>query len=183
MWTFKYTLSQIFVIIAVCCYITTFFTKNRKTILIFSSLNCLFYALQYMLLGSQTGLILNILSILRAIWFFINNEKGKNKDYLSLIVCSVVLTVAGLLTTNHPMDLIPVFNVLIYTYIIWQKNIKVYRICGLLISFSWICYSIYLKSIFAILADVLTITITFVSIVNMFLKEKNSKKQNDTQNT
>lgn len=80
-----YILSQIFVIIAMIFLGLSFYTNDKKKVLLFCILYCIFYALQYFILNAYTGAIITVISILRNILFYINNKKKKNNINIDLI--------------------------------------------------------------------------------------------------
>ena len=127
MWTLPYIFSQLCVLVAVCLYVSTFFIKSKKTVIVLTCIISLFYAIQYLLLDSATGVAINILAILRCIWFYINDQNGKTNDYLSLIVCCILFIIGGIFSYNCAFDIIPIINSLVFSYIVWQQSVKVYR--------------------------------------------------------
>ncbi len=56
---------------------------------------------------------------------------------------------------------------LIYTYALWQKNTKVYKLLGIIVNGLMIIYNIYIQSIFG----VILISIAFISSIIGFVKE------------
>ncbi|MBO7218669.1 MAG: YgjV family protein, partial [Clostridia bacterium] len=84
MWTPEYILSQISVIVATIIFALSYFTKNKKIILVLGLISILFYILEYLLLHSYIAVGVNFLSFLRTIWFYINDAKGIKQDYVSL---------------------------------------------------------------------------------------------------
>ena len=75
----NYVLSQICVIIAVILLGTTYLIKDKKIILFLSILFACFYGIQYLLLNAITGFLMNLVSIVRNIWFYINAKKKNGK--------------------------------------------------------------------------------------------------------
>lgn len=175
MWTLQYTLSQLCVFVAACLYSSTFFIKNRNAILVLTCIISLIYSIQYFLLDSYTGVAINIVAILRCVWFYINNQRGKTKDYISLIICCVIFIISGILTYKHPMDIIAIVNVLIFSYTVWQSSVVRYRYIAPFCSLGWIAYNIYTKSILSVIFESIIFLIGIVGIIKTYRQEKSKK--------
>ena len=62
---------------------------------------------------------------------------------------------------------------IIFTISVWQKNIKVYKILGLISSVLSLVYYIYIASIFAIILEVVLFIFMLVTSIIYFKKERN----------
>ena len=122
-------------------------------------------------------MIVNIIGILRGIWFFINNEKNKKKEYISLITCSLIYLISSILTYQNIFDLIPLFSVLIYTYSVWQSSISFYRWSAIITSIGWIIHNIAYKSLFGTIGEVILLVIEVIGIVKLYRNKDLIKKQ------
>ena len=172
MWTPEYILSQISVIIATIIFAITYFTKNKKIILVLGLVSIIFYMLEYMLLHSYIAAGVNFLSFLRTIWFYINDAKGKKQDYVSLIVSMVAFIVVSILTYTNYMDIIVLFASVLFTYAIWQQNILVYRVLSVIASICWIVYNIYCFTIMGIILEVVLLIVKLVSSIEYIITTK-----------
>lgn len=183
MWTVEYIISQICVVLAMACFATTFFIKSKKLILILVSVNNLLYAVHYLLLGSYIGAITNGISIIRGIWFFINEAKGRKKDYISLIVMNIIFIACGALTYNRWYDFIPILCCVSYTYLVWQDNLTLYRWCAIPDSLLWICYKIGYWSIIGIIAEAIMLVIKIIAVIKMYIHKKPKEKEVNSEET
>lgn len=178
MWTTEYILSQVCVIIATIIFALSYFTKNKKTVLILGCVSIIFYILEYLLLGAIIVVGVNVLSLARTIWFYINDERGKKKDYPSLIISSIAFVIVSIITYAHPMDIIVLFASILFTYAVWQQNIFVYRILSIISSLCWLVYNVYCFTIMGIILEfVLLVIKTISSIEYMVTTKKNNKAE------
>ena len=182
MWTPEYILSQISVIVATIIFALSYFTKNKKIILVLGLISILFYMLEYLLLHSYIAVGVNFLSFLRTIWFYINDVKDKKQDYVSLTVSMVAFIVISILTYTSPMDVIVLFASLLFTYAIWQQNILVYRTLSALASICWIIYNIYCFTIMGIILEIVLLTIKLVSSIEYIITTKKGKELFEDKN-
>lgn len=175
MWTIEYILSQICIVIAVGIFISTTFLRNRKLVIF---LNCIvnsIYIIHYILLSKYIGVVINSIAIARSIWFYFDS-KLPHKNYLSLIFCSLSMTLAGVLTYSNPLDIFAIIGSVISTFGLWQSNMQVYRICLIINN---LCYMIFNLSIKSYLSVTFECVIIITSIINLIKFYKETKKKKD----
>lgn len=175
MWTFDYIISQVLVIIAMILLAITFFIKNKALILVLSGTACLLYAIQYLLIGAYTGMALDLVAAVRAVWFFICENKSKTTRFVSLIIVAVILVVLGFITFSNLFDLLIICAAVVYTYSLWQKNIIVYRYLALSSNASWLIYNAYHNTVFGIVCEGIMCVVGICGIINFYITQKREK--------
>ena len=80
-----FILSQICAVIAMMILGLTYIIKNKKQILFLCIFSSTMYALQYFLLCAYTGTIINILGIVRAVWFYLTKKQGRENTLTSQV--------------------------------------------------------------------------------------------------
>lgn len=174
----QYIIAQILAVVGSAFLAITFFNKSKKLILIFGCLCTVVYALVYFLLGAYTGMILNIVAIFRIVWFYINDKFGKKREYVSLIVCCLIVIVCGVATYTSWVDIIVILAIILYTYSIWQDNIAFYRWAGVVSSCGWITYNFACGAIFANITEIILMIIKIVGVAKLYInKTSNEEKQ------
>lgn len=152
--TATYIISQIFAILMYALLASTYYLKNRKTVLIINILAMIAQAISFICLKAYTGLAMDIVAIIRNIVFMIDEKKnGKQeqntrKDIVILVVLYLITILLSIFTYNGLPSLFSVLGTFLYTYSVWQKNTNTYKLLGIPTSMSWIAYNIYIKSIF-----------------------------------
>ena len=185
--TAQYIASQIVTIFVYIFLSLTYCIKNRKAILALSFSSNFLNAIAFVLLGATTSAIMCSISILRDIIFLIDEKiNGKSNKITKKDICillfiyslnliSIACTFKGFLT------LIYAAGSMLYTYSIWQKNNKVYRFLGIIVTLLVILDSIYIKSVFG---AVLQLMVLITSIAGYFShKKENSQKVTYLLNT
>ena len=71
-------------------------------------------------------------------------------------------------------SLFPLLAFILYTYSIWQSNIKVYRWLAVPISISWIIYNVYAQTLFGTITECSLLIIEIIGITK--LKKNGGKK-------
>lgn len=179
MWTTTYILSQVSVIIALCFLISSYFLKNRVLILIFSLGNAIFYCIEYLLLGAYTGAVINLIAVARGVWFFVLQNKNKEKDIWSISILSILMIIAGILTFEAWQSLLPMVATIVYTYSIWQKNVEVYRWLSLPTGLCGVVYNIMCHSVIGIISEFALFVFGVVSVIVYYAGQKRTNKEID----
>ncbi len=161
--TLEYIMSQILVIIYYLIYSWTFHLKDSNKILIFGIIATIISSISYILLNAYTGMAMCFIAIFRNVLF-----KNDKKSLLSLIAVILMTIIASIFTFNSPFCLFNIIATLIYTYALWQKNTKTYKLLGIIVNGLMIVYNIYIKSILG----VVLISIAFISSIIGYVKGK-----------
>ena len=117
---------------------------------------------------------MTIVATIRNIIFIIDekrngkSENNNTKDYIILAILYLISVISGILTYNGILSMMSVIATMLYTYSVWQKNTKIYKILGIPVGIIWIIYNIYIFSIFGIILE----TILAVSAIIGYIKER-----------
>ena len=170
---FNYLLSQICVILAVILLGITYLIKDKRIILFLSILIASLYGAQYLLLSAMSGFYMNLVSIIRNIWFYINAKNKKKNSIIVLIVLYIIAIVLGVISFKNVFSILPILATMLYTYSIWQDDIKVYRWLAIPVSISWIIYNVYSNTLFGIITESILLIIEIIGVIK--LKRTNTK--------
>lgn len=172
-WSVPYIVSQIFTIIMYILLGISYQVKNRRNVLILSFLSLLANGVAYIFLSAWTGLAMCIVALIRNIIFLIDETKnGKRQevtkvDIAILIALYIISIVSAIFTYDGIFSLLSVFATMLYTYSVWQKSTKVYKLLGIPVGILWVCYNLYIVSIFGILLE----TILLISAIIGYRRE------------
>ena len=157
-----YIISQILVIIYYFIYSWTFHLKDSNKILVCSIIATIISAISYVLLNAYTGMAMCFVAIIRNLLF-----AKEKKNILNLSLIFLLTLIASIFTFDSYFCLFNIVATLIYTYALWQKNTKIYKLLGIIVNGLMIIYNIYIQSVFG----VVLISIAFISSIIGFLKE------------
>lgn len=166
----KYIISQLFVVMGMFCLVMSYLAKDKKKIMIFCVFSSLFYGSQYLVLGAISGFTMNIVSIIRNIWFYLNAKANKKNDINVFIILCAFSIIIGVFSFDGIFSILPVIITIIFTYSVWQDNNKVYRLLALPMSIMWIIYSIYCQSLFGIIAESILFILEIIVVIKTFKK-------------
>ena len=136
-WTMTYILSQVFTIIMYALLGVTYYTKNRTKILIISFLSNLSQGIAYILLNAWSGALMCGLAMFRETVNLLEEKKNGKRDYINrfdivfLIILYIICIISAIFTYEGLLSLFSIIATMVYTYSIWQKSTKVYKICGI----------------------------------------------------
>ncbi len=179
--TFIYILSQIFTIIMYGLAISTYFLHDQHRIIIVNGLSLIANIIAYALLGAWSGLAMCVMAILRNVYILWDEHKhGKRdkiekRDYIFfgfIVTCAILATIP---TYNGPLSLLATFSFLTYSYSIWQKSTKVYKFCGIPVGILSISYNAYIKSLFAVIFEVILLISAIVGYITEIKSNKDGK--------
>ena len=177
--TTTYILSQIFTVVSYIFMAATYFTKDRKTILILSFMVVITNGIAFIFLNAYSGLAMCVVAILRNIIFLFGERENKKTDKMTkediivLIGLYIISIVLGIFTYNGVLSLLSIIGTMLYTYSVCQKNTKVYKILGIPVSALWICYNIYILSIFGVILESIML---ICSTTGVILENRRMKK-------
>lgn len=176
--TATYIISQALTILMYIFLASTYYLKNRKTVLIFNIFAMIAQGIAFGCLKAYTGIAMSIIAIIRNIIFMLDEKKnGKRKqhtkkDIIILITLYSIMIISSIFTYNGLPSLFSVLGTLIYTYSVWQKNTDTYKLLGIPTSMSWIAYNIYIKSIFGCILESIVL---LCSLIGYILSKKSNK--------
>ncbi len=178
MWTTSYILSQVFSACAYIIFPLTFLTRNKKNILLLNILNSVFYLLSYLFLAGYSGVIVNAISIVRGITFFIVGELYQKKEYYSLTFFVVATIALSIVFYRSWVDILPMIAGVSFTYAIWQKNVEVYRWIVVIGSVLWITYNVLIFSIVGMIGEVACLVVETIILIVYYVKQDTNKEEN-----
>ena len=115
--------AQIFGLLGMIFQVSSFFHNEKKKLLIYQIFANILYGFQYLFLNAIGGLVMCVICIIRNFVFFKNKISKKNlfMTWLSIIVCTILFC-------DHFIDCLPMIAVIIYSYALYQENLKITRI-------------------------------------------------------
>lgn len=171
----KYLVSQIFVVIATLVLSITYVIKSRRKILACLITYNLFYGIHYLLLNARTGSLMNLVSISRNVFFYYNNQKGKENGIGVLIIIYLITIGFGIYSYQDFYSLVSIASSLLSTYSVWQKDVKKYRYLAFIVSIGFLVYAIHINSLFAVITESFLLVIEIIGII-LYLRETKKAK-------
>jgi len=180
-----YIISQIFVIIAYCGFSFTYLIKRRVTMLGVVIASNTMMVLGFVLLSAWVGVGTGIVAICRDVVSLFMNAKRKPEDRgkttkLDRGLIVLWITAALIITLFAHQGFLTwfaFFATAVFMISIWQKNVFVYRLLGVLVGVFWITYNVVVDSLFGVILESALSVFVIVGVV-MYCRQILTKRRN-----
>ena len=138
-----YILSQVSVGIGMVVDLIGKVMKSKKLLLIFMAISSVFYSISYILLSSYLPAIMQILLLVRAVWYMYLDEKQKPiKSYLlPFTLVNAIFVVSVVFFWGNAMTIVLIVAMFILTFCLMFKNMVFIRISLIANSLLWCAYN------------------------------------------
>lgn len=167
------TLAQLLGWLAAIFGFITYQCKTQKQVLAFQSAASLCLCVSYLLVGAYSGLLLNIVCLIRNFVF-----AAKHKHIFSYkwwpTVFAVIMGFLGALSWQGPVSLLVIIALVLYTLFLGADNVRNLRKCILLTSSLVLLYNLYYRIWGAVLFEFVSILSAVIALIR-FRKESTSQ--------
>lgn len=168
-----FILAQICGIIALILTVISVQFKTKEKIVMCSVLANIVVTIQYFLLGALTGAVISVINTIRCLVFYFFKKKDMKPSIIVLIIFEIVAIISGSISWQNMWSLIPIIVTVIYTYGLWQDNIKVIRITTGIVGFGWAVYNIVVRAYVGALQE----TSQLISAIIALYRNKENKEE------
>ena len=161
----SYVIGQCTSVIGMILTVLSFQMKTRKQIITFQTIGSTFFLVSYFLLGSWTGVYMNVVYLSRNIVFYYSKEKAWAQKKLWLYVFLGASILAGLLGYREMIDILPIFGAIFATTAMYMQNENTLRLLNLAASPCWLIYNINLSSSGGIICEIFNIVSIIVGLI------------------
>lgn len=175
-----------FIIAQICGAITLILTvisvqfKTKEKILLFQIIANIIVSLQYFLLNATTGGVVAIINTIRCIIFFYYKKENKKPSVIFLIIFIVIAIISGIITWKNSFSIIPIIAAIVFTYGLWQDNVKITKICTAITSGNWVIYNFVVKAYVGAIQSIAEFTSAIIAI-DRYKKLENGDVVNNEQ--
>ena len=171
-------IAQAIGIVGMALSIFSFQCKENKKFFITQALSGACFAANFLLLGSVTAALLNLINIFRG-WVF--GFAPKKSRFILAVVTGLLYIVSTVFTYAGWLSILVLVAQLAGTAVMCTDNGKTIRIVQLsFVSPAWLTHNIFSGSIGAVLCEVFAITSTIISLIRFgksgFVSADNSKE-------
>lgn len=149
-------------------------SNNPKKIYLFNSIFNLMAGIQYFLLNAITGGITSVLTLVRNVLLY----KYKRKlPIIVLLIYLIITAILDLTAFDGIVSLIPILLVTVYSIGLYLDNIKIFKICTIIVCSFEIIYDFYYNAYVGIFFCVLDIILIIISFKDLKKKKKKRLKK------
>lgn len=170
--TYIYIISQIITILYFAILSLSYLLKDRKKILLANFVAHIGQTTAMAMLNGYTGAAMSIIMMLRDLTLLIQESKkskgkdiNKKLDLVILIITVLLMVILTIFTYNGPLSLLSVVATLVTTFALWQKDVKTYKILGLIAGILWLAYNIFIMSIMGIILELILVICSIVGYI------------------
>lgn len=167
-----YIAAQFFGMLGLIVMVLALFQKSRSKMLLFVNFNCIFFIIEYLLLGALAGVGSNLVALCRTILF---KKRSENKKFDNIWIYTSVMaayTITAILTYNGPISLLPIVAEYIYATALWQKDVRKIRYGTAIMVIFWLVYDILVQAWPSAICDMIVFVSTITSIIKFQTNEK-----------
>ena len=175
-----YIISQIITIIYFAILSLGYLLKDRTKILKANFIAHIGQTVATAMLNGYTGAAMSAIMMFRDLTLLaqeVKKSKGrdinKKLDIVVLVTTVILIIVLTIFTYNGPLSLLSVVATLITTFALWQKNVKMYKILGVIASILWLAYNIFIMSIMGIVLEVILLICSIIG----YIKDENKDRR------
>ena len=172
-----FILAQICGVIALILTVVSVQFKTKEKIVMCFVFANLVVTIQFFLLNAITGAVISIINTIRCIIFYYYKKKDKKPSLIILLIFEIVAIVSGMMSWQNMWSVIPIIVTLIYTYGLWQDNVKVIRITTAVVGLGWAIYNVMVMAYVGAIQEISQ----FVSAMIALIKNKKETKEKITK--
>ena len=159
--------AQIFGVIALIVYCYTLQLESKEKILRFLLVTNVFYCLQYLMLDAYSALFACFIGVVRSLVFIKYEKENRKVDLWVLILIITITLYSGILSYNNVISLIPIITSIMYTTVVWQPNLKLFRVNSIFNACTWIFYNFYVRAYVSILSSIIELIVAIIAIIRL----------------
>ena len=172
-------IGQIIGIVATAITAISYQVNTQKSLLFIQTLATAATCISYLLLGASSGFALNIVCIIRNVFFYLQKQ-GTKGIYASTSIFMMSMATLGAFSWQGPISLLIIFALAINTFFLSLGKPQVLKYSILLTSGMILIYNIYVFTIGGILNESIAIISAVVGIIR-FRSRKSDRTASDME--
>ena len=164
-------IAQIIGFIAATVLWSAFQCKNTKRLFFLQLISATLFSLHFLLLGAYTGMLLNLVEVLRSFLLYQGSKKWASHP-VAMVAIMLLFTISGAITWDGWISILPTAAMVLGTLFMWSRNGKILRYAQLsFISPCWLIYNVAMGSIAGVLTESVNLISVVVSLLRFGVKE------------
>lgn len=164
----EFWIAQLIALVICAISAVGYFRKSKADFLFFQILASVLYGVQYALLGLFSGVVCNLITIIKYISFRNDANNDRKTTHLKSIIFCALSVIFGLFAIDSWYSFIPIVNAVMLTFATAQDNPYVLRFSYVLSNVMWIVFNFmgraYVSTVYCFVElVVLTVSLTILS--------------------
>lgn len=133
-----------------------------------------FFAMQYLFLKAFSGCFMNVVCVIRN---FIFNRYGNGKvPFYWLIIVILAMMLLAIYSYSGLIGLLPCIACILYSWAVWQNNLKITRIIEIISCSLYIIYNIKVLAFAGLISTLIEMTSAIIAIYRYDIKKDINNK-------
>lgn len=168
----NFIIAQVFGVIALIILIISFQNNKKEKLLRLQMFSSLLYAIQYIFLKAYTGFSMNIICMIRNLFF--NKFKNVKPPLYYLVMIIVLMAFSSFFTFDGIISLLPTVAVILYSIALWNGNMKIIRVTEIISCTLFIIYDIKVLAFTGLIATIIEMISAVFALYRFDIKKSNS---------
>ena len=151
--------------------------SNKVKVLIAFIFSNVMYSLQYLCLGDMAGFETSLMGALRVFTYYLFEKHTNKKPLWILLLFFAIIVVIGYRTYQGFYNNYIVAATLLITWALWQNNMRVFRVCAVILPVLYFIYNCYVGAYIGLVTTVIEFIGAWVAIIRLDILKK--EKVND----
>ena len=174
--TVIYIISQIITVAYFGVLTLSYLLQNRLKILVTNFIAHIGQTISMAMLNGYTGAAMSLIMTIRDLVLLVQEKrkiKGRKVSEKFDLIVLVVTVIVVIFTYNGFLSLMSVIATLITTVSLWQKNVKTYKILGIIANILWLIYNTFIMSIMGVVLESILLIASIIGYIKDSKNEKN----------
>ena len=152
------------------------FQKNKRSFTLLSQLSAaIFFTVHFILLNALTASAMNIISAFRAYTFNLRDSNKLLNNQLLMYAFIGFFWIAGLLTWQGPISLLPITSMSLECFALWSADPKILRWVFFLARPGWIIYNFLVGSYAGLATEAFIVGSLLIAIIRFDILKTQQK--------
>lgn len=160
-----FALAQSVGFVATGVAISSFQAKKRMNMLIMQTVSNLLWLAHYLMLGSLTAGLANLICTLRNVVYGMRGKYKFADSKLVPAISIVAFIISGIFTYETPFDILPTLASICASIAFFVKDEKLIRYISVFIALFWLSFGFYVGSIASMVSDGSTLISIIIAII------------------
>lgn len=177
-----YIISQIITVGYFAILTKSYLMKDRMKILIANFIAHIGQGISMLMLAGETGVAMSFIMAVRDVIYIVQELQvakgksvGKKFDFIVLIITILLIVLLTIPAYDGKLSLLSVIATLITTLSLWQKDVKVYKLLGIIASTLWLFYNAFIFSIMGVILEIVLLVASIKGYIDDVKLEKIKK--------
>lgn len=168
----NFIVAQIFGLSGLVFTIVANYQNKKNKVLIFQILANSLCIVQYLLLNALAAASTYLVAVIRCSVFYIFDKKRREKSNFVLIFFAILILILGFLSYKDLFSVIPTVTAIIFTYGVWQDDLKKFRKIAFFVPVVWIVYNLHVGAYVGVVLTTIEALATLVAIIKLDIKKE-----------